>query len=151
MNTERIGCQYTFINLLRISDNSINSTAHTNLIKQLLEDTPPCDKFSDLSDIRNTYVTKLEKLDSITNNNNNINIIDRIKNVSSITSNDQKIVLKTTKYYHKWTRDRLLSSLSITNRIYYHLQRNCKIMADLTSALIFVYDEHKINSRKREE
>lgn len=121
MNIEEKRCQYIFLNLLQMFESPSSNTVSTVFINELLLETPCCDKFSDLSDVREAYASKLISLEANTNEVKDSNIVDRIKKITPVTPDDEKLAIKTVNHYNKWTQDRLLSCFSARNWVSYQI------------------------------
>ena len=131
-------CQYIFQNLLRMSNNHKSNIMSTIFINELIEETPTCDTFSDLKDLREAYKNKLNSLEASTNESKNTTIVDRIRTIILTNLNDEKLILKTMCHYNKWTQERLLSSLNTRNWIQYQIVSVYKNVIDS----VFGYKEH---------
>lgn len=84
-------------------------------VRQLLIDTPHCDLFSDLSDMRNIYQR------DILQHSRDDKVISRIVDFKNVTEEDDKIVDKVAGHYATWTEDRLISSFNWRNWLRYQL------------------------------
>ncbi|KYQ96659.1 hypothetical protein DLAC_03945 [Tieghemostelium lacteum] len=105
-------CQYIYKNLLSMYTKKDNSTPASFFIREILEETPKCDKFGDLSGVRNAYENKLNSFDD------KKEIVGRIK-VLKNTIEDENAVIATAFHYNEWTQDKLLDCLSTKNYLIY--------------------------------
>lgn len=93
---------------------SVSSTA---FIRELLEETPLCDKYSDLSDVRIAYITKLMESQDLDNHET---IVKRIKDLAPLNS-DEKVAIEVVNHFNGWTQDRLLSCFNYRNWLGYQI------------------------------
>lgn len=94
MDVKKKKCQYIFQNLLEMFEDPKSNIISTVFINELLEETPQCDKFSSLSDVREAYIGKLNYLESNVTKVKDITIVDKIRKITPVTSNDKNLQLK---------------------------------------------------------
>lgn len=121
MDTPEQKCQYIFGNLIGMFGDTSTNAPSSIFIRELLEETPQCDIFSDLSDVRESYMNKLNTLEANVNEIKDTTIVDRIRKVTLVTSDDEKIAIAVVNHYNEWTQDRLLSCFSTRNWISYQI------------------------------
>lgn len=139
-------CQYRIRNLLSMFEDSNKSIPSTIFIRQLLEETPQCDEFYDLSKVRNAYNNKLRVLDGTDDINDN-DIVNRIIKIKNVTLEDEKIGMVVVNHYSKWTQDQLISSLTPYNRLKYHISHKYERMINIFSTLTLGYEIYKVEER----
>lgn len=123
---EKSKCQYIYRNLLSMFDDAKNNSTSSIFIRELLDETSRCDKFSNLKDLRDAYRQKL-----IAINNGDDSIIDRIRNVTTVTDDDERLAIVVVNHYNEWTQERLLSCLTRMNWVKYQIAKKYDTAAAL--------------------
>lgn len=115
MSEER-RCRYIINTLRKALDGGLLPVKPSHFVRELLVETPHCDKFAPLlEEVRTAYETKLRSLDPSPNGLEG-DIVNRVTTgPGSITSNDEEEVAMVVYHYRQWTYDRLLSSSSWTD------------------------------------
>lgn len=144
MDVEEKKCQNIFQNLLLMFEDPKSNATSTVFINELLEETPRCDRFSSLSDVREAYITKLNYLEANVKEVKDITIVDRIRKITPVTSDDEKLAIKTVNHYNGWTQDRLLSCFNTKNWIYYQITNKYERTAALVGTLALGYGGYKV-------
>lgn len=96
MISDKNECQYIFKNLLSMFNKEKTMDVTSSLfVRELLQETPRCDEYGSLMDVREAYTRKIADLAGT-----EVDLLPRILAVKDVTASDERVALAVVNLYN---------------------------------------------------